>query len=48
MPINESADVNAKDVDSETLLDWTNDKETADLFRKHRAKTGEELKASSQ
>jgi len=40
--------VNAKDVDSETLLDWTNDKETADLLRKHGGKTRDELKAEGK
>ena len=39
------ADVNAKDEDGKTPLGWADDKETADLLRKHGGKTGEELKA---
>ena len=42
------ADVNAKDVNGYTPLDWAifnKDTETADLLRKHGGKTGEELKA---
>ena len=46
--IAKGADVNAKDVDNETPLDWAIDlkrTEIADLLRKHGGKTGEELKA---
>jgi ankyrin repeat protein len=42
------ADVNAKDVNGYTPLDWAifnKDTETADLLRKHGGKTGKELKA---
>jgi ankyrin repeat protein len=42
------ADVNAKDVNGYTPLDWAifnKDTETAALIRKHGGKTGEELKA---
>ena len=42
------ADVNAKDVNGYTTLDWTifnKDTKTVDLLRKHGGKTGEELKA---
>ena len=50
--IAEGADVNAKGADGEwTPLDWaeeTNNKETADLLRKHGGKTGEELKAEGK
>ena len=45
------ADVNAKDVDNETPLDWAIDlkrTEIADLLRKHGGKTGEELKAAGK
>ena len=41
------ADVNAKDVNGYTPLDWAifnKDTKTADLLRKHGGKTGEELK----
>ena len=44
------ADVNAKD-DGVTPLDWAillNKTATADLLRKHRAKTGEELKSEGK
>ncbi len=44
------ADVNAKDVNGYTPLDWAifnKDTETADLIRKHGGKTGEELKAEA-
>jgi predicted component of type VI protein secretion system len=51
-------DVNAKDADSKTPLDWAEKeltpedkaakKETADLLRKHGGKTGEELKAEGK
>jgi hypothetical protein len=40
-----NADVNAKDDKGRTPLDLAEDKETADLLRKHGGKTGEELKA---
>jgi|TARA_Y100001001_G_scaffold154308_1_gene168935 ankyrin repeat protein len=40
------ADVNAKDDRGGTPLDVTNDKEIADLLRKHGGKTVEELKAA--
>ena len=45
------ADVNAKDVNGYTPLDWAifnKDTETADLLRKHGSKTGEELKAEGK
>jgi len=45
------ADVNAKDVNEYTPLDWAifnKDTETADLLRKHGGKTGEELKAEGK
>ncbi|MDA7520605.1 ankyrin repeat domain-containing protein [bacterium] len=44
-------DVNAKDVDGQTPLDWAVDKghkEIADLLRKHGGKTREELKAEGK
>ena len=41
------ADVNAKDHNGETPLDYADD-ETADLLRKHGGKTGEELKAEGK
>ena len=44
-------DVNAKDVNGYTPLDWAifnKDTETADLIRKHGGKTGEELKAEGK
>jgi hypothetical protein len=44
--IAKGADVNAKAADGVTPLDWAEEHpETADLFRKHSGKTGEELKA---
>ena len=49
--IAKGADVNAKDEDGETPLDATyvfNKTETADLLRKHGAKTSEELKAEGK
>jgi ankyrin repeat protein len=49
--IAKGADVNAKDEDGETPLDWAIEKnhtETADLLRKHSGKTGEELKAEGK
>ena len=45
------ADVNAKDVNGYTPLDWAifnKDTETADLLCKHGGKTGEELKAAGK
>jgi ankyrin repeat protein len=43
------ADVNVKNEDGETLLDWKSmKKEIADLLRKHGGKTGEELKAEGK
>ena len=45
------SDVNAKDVNGYTPLDWAifnKDTETADLLRKHGSKTGEELKAEGK
>ena len=44
--ISKGADVNAKDNDGETPLDFADKPEIADLLRKHGAKTGEELKAA--
>ena len=44
--IAKGADVNVKDDDGTTPLDMADDKETADLLRKHGGKTGEELKAA--
>ena len=44
-------DVNAKDDDGETPLDWAVDEdhpETASLLRKHGGKTGDELKAEGK
>ena len=55
--INANADVNAKDANNQTPLDIAqinarlghqSNKETADLLRKHGAKTGEELKAEGK
>ena len=45
------ADVNAKDVNGYTPLDWAifnKDTETANLLRKHGGKTGEELDAEGK
>ena len=45
------ADVNAKDVNGYTPLDWAifnKDTKTVDLLRKHGGKTGEELKAEAK
>ena len=42
------ADVNVKDDDGTTPLDMADDKETADLLRKHGGKTAEELKAEGK
>ena len=44
-------DVNAKDEDGDTPLDWAiirKQTETADLLRKHGGKTSEELKAEGK
>jgi ankyrin repeat protein len=44
-------DVNTKDGDGDTSLDWAimrNHTEVADLLRKHGGKTGEELKAEGK
>jgi len=49
--IAKSADVNAKDADGRTPLDWAmmrEQNETADLLRKHGGKTGDELKAEEK
>ena len=43
-----NADVNAKDVEGQTPLDWAEEekqKQIADLLRKHGGKTSAELKA---
>jgi ankyrin repeat protein len=40
------ANVNAKNADGHTPLDWADDKETADLLRKHGGKTKWELEAA--
>ena len=45
--IENGADVNAKNDDDTTPLDWA-EGETADLLRKHGGKTGEELKAEEK
>ena len=45
------ADVNAKDVNGYTPLDWAvfnKDTKTVDILRKHGCKTGEELKAEGK
>ena len=46
--IAKGADVNVKDKDGTTPLDMADDKETADLLRKHGGKTAEELKAEGK
>ena len=46
--IAEGADVNARADDGETPVDWTDNKETIDLLRKHGGKTSEELKAEGK
>jgi len=51
--IDKGADVNAKDKNGKTPLDWAvdspySDEETAALLRKHGGKTGEELKAEGK
>ena len=46
-----AADVNAKDVNGYTPLDWAifnKDTETADLLRKHGGKTAKELEAAGK
>ena len=42
------ADVNAKDDIGDTPVDWADNKEIANLLRKHGGKTGEELKAEGK
>ena len=46
--IAKGADVNAKDDVGDTPVDWADNKETANLLRKHGGKTGEELKAEGK
>ena len=46
--IAKGADVNAKYIVGDTPLDMANDREIADLLRKHGGKTGEELKAEGK
>ena len=46
--IAKGADVNVKDKDGTTPLDMADDKETANLLRKHGGKTGEELQAEGK
>ena len=49
--ITKGTDMNAKNDDSSTSLDFSillDNKETADLLRKHGGKTGEELKAEGK
>ena len=46
--IAKGANVNAKNKYGTTPLDMANDRETADLLRKHGGKTGEELKAEGK
>ncbi|MDB4530926.1 ankyrin repeat domain-containing protein [bacterium] len=49
--IGKGLDVNAKDEDGDTPLDWANgngNRRIADLLRKHGGKTGEELKAEGK
>ena len=46
--ISKGADVNAENDDGLTPLDRAEDKEMADLLRKHGGKTGEELKAEGK
>jgi len=45
--IAKGADVNAKDDVGDTPVDWADNKETANLLRKHGGKTGAELKAGN-
>ena len=44
--IAKGADVNAKDDVGDTPVDWADNKETADLLRKHGGKTKKELEAA--
>ena len=46
--IAKGAEVNAKTKVGLTPVDWADNKETADLLRKHGGKTGEELKAEGK
>ena len=49
--IGKGLDVNAKDEDGDTPLDWANgngNRRTADLLRKHGGKTAEELKTKGK
>ena len=49
--IAKGADVNAKDVNDETPLNWAEEgkhKEITDFLRKHGGKSGEELKAAGK
>ena len=49
--IGKGLDVNAKDEDGDTPLDWANgngNRRTADILRKHGGKTSEELKAEGK
>ena len=46
--IDNGADVNAKDDDGATPLDMADDKETANLLRKHGGKRAKELKAEGK
>ena len=46
--IDKGADMNAKANDGTTPLDMADDKETADLLRKHGGKTRKELKAEGK
>ena len=46
--IAKGADVNAKDDVGDTPVDWADNKEIANLLRKHGGKTGAELKAEGE
>ena len=49
--IGKGLDVNAKDEDGDTPLDWANgngNRRTADLLRKHGGKTKKELEAAGK
>ena len=46
--IAKGADVNAKDDVGDTPVDWADNKEIADLLRKHGGKTSEELKTEGK
>ena len=46
--IAKGADVNEKDDVGDTPVDWADNKEIADLLRKHGGKTGAELKAEGK